>query len=159
SRQIWGNQEPKSNVSSRNISYESASESNDLEKSTGSESDGRSKVTDRVTLGAEEHEELREPPPEPQPKTSSPSPSPSISKPATPTPMPDNNPRRCTASCCQPDGSDIVGPWNVHDAQALLDQRDFRYGFFKEYHKAILDFGVECRLERAIEKFRGGLAR
>ena len=82
-------------------------------------------------------------------------------KPIAPTPIPklDKNPRRCTASCCQPDGSDIVGPWNVHDAQALLDQGDFRYGFFKEHHKSILDFGVDCRLERAIEQFRGGLAR
>jgi len=137
SRQIWGHQE---HVSQRNMEDEFASESKDLKKSSGLVPDGRSKVTDRVTLGAEEHGELPDPPPEP-------------TKPL------DANPRRCTASCCQPDGSDIVGPWNVHDAQALLDQRDFRYGFFKEYHKSILDFGVDCRLERAIEQFKGGLAR
>src|SRR5262249_46058584 len=46
---------------------------------------------------------------------------------APPKPL-DANPRRCTASCCQPDGSDIEGPFNAHDAQRLLDERDLPYG-------------------------------
>src|SRR5215510_8332622 len=46
----------------------------------------------------------------------------------------DANPRRCTASCCQPDGSDNEGPWNVHDAQKMLDGECFEYRFFGEQH-------------------------
>src|SRR5262249_19183362 len=78
--------------------------------------------------------------------------------PSIPVPKLDANPRRCTASCC-PEGSDIQGPFNRHDAQRILDGTGFEFGFFKEFHKAVLDFGVECRLERAFEQLRGGLVR
>jgi hypothetical protein len=82
---------------------------------------------------------------------------PSFPKPVIDIPPPtklDNNPRRCAASCC-PDGSEIAGPWNVHDAQSILDEKGFRYGHFGKDHKAVLDFGVECEQLHLLAQFHG----
>jgi Protein of unknown function (DUF3102) len=82
---------------------------------------------------------------------------PSFPKPVigiAPPPRLDNNPRQCRASCC-PDGSDTSGPWNVHDAQAMLDQKGFRYGHFGKDHMAVLDFGVECEQLHLLAQLHG----
>jgi hypothetical protein len=82
---------------------------------------------------------------------------PSFLKPVIDIPQPpklDNNPRRCTASCC-PEGSNTSGPWNTHDAQSLLDEKGFRYGHFGKDHDAVLDFGVECEQHHLLAQLHG----
>src|SRR5262245_52988321 len=60
---------------------------------------------------------------------------------ALPKPL-DANPRRCSASCCEPEGSDVIGPWGPHDAQKMLDGEGFEYRFFGEHHDKLLKLFV-----------------
>jgi hypothetical protein len=82
---------------------------------------------------------------------------PSFLKPIIDLPAPpglDNNPRTCRASCC-PEGSELTGPFGLHDAQLMLDQKGYRYGHFGKDHNAILDFGVECDQHHLLEQLHG----
>jgi hypothetical protein len=69
---------------------------------------------------------------------------------------PDNNRRICSASCCN--GKEIAGPpVTVHEAQALLDP-EFEYGFFGQYHDALLKKLVAAYWDRVSNNtLRGGI--
>ena len=135
SRQIWGHREPEPGKP-----YSANS------KSTGNLDDSEP--------APDWEESPDDPEPEPKQKKSPPSLKPILDLP--PPKKLDANPRRCSASCC-PEGSEIAGPWNIHDAQALLDDNDFRHGFFREYHAALLKLFVEVYLLHAVEELRGSL--